>query len=170
MSDLTALVNSGQFSLAWPIIREVVWEVNEHNFRLEVLALDRTLFPVRKPARARPEDPEPEDRDCAVSDLFPNGLFILHRLPRTDQGLGAVDWQDRMEYVEAFRRLLITWGGDEAEVLKTMTACQRVRGKSTFTSDEASVLAVERIAYPFYCQTFFNNFGRAASIPYPLPR
>ena len=37
------------------------------------------------------------------------------------------------------------------------------------TVPEKDVREVERVAYLFYCQTFFDYFGRAPSIPRILP-
>ena len=103
--------------------------------------------------------------EAMVADAIPQGLFVLHKLPVKDEGLVGRLWMDRMEYVEAFRALLSTW--PKVGELVTMSAGSREG--STFISNRERVESVEAMAYPFYCQTFFEYSGRAPTIPFHLP-
>ena len=94
---------------------------------------------------------------------------MMNRMPLRDMGLGAHDWKIRARHVEAFRDLLSSWPGEPAQQLKRMSAGVWVLGGSGFQGTERQVLAVERVAFPFYCQTFFNYFGHAATIPHIMP-
>lgn len=94
-----------------------------------------------------------------VLAVFPHQAIINVRFPRRDEGLAARDWRSRVEYVEAFRLLVSSWPGDEALRLKHMSV-----GKC-----ERDVLEVEKVAYPFYCRTFFEYLGRAPCTPHRLP-
>jgi hypothetical protein len=95
-------------------------------------------------------------------------MFILRRPQRTDEGLGAASWLDRMAYVEWFRQVVVGWPSSPI-ALRKMTAADLSPCGTRCHSEEQKVVAVERIAYPFYCQTFFNYFGRAATVPYHFP-
>jgi hypothetical protein len=140
------------------VSREIVWELFNNNFALELLATDRVRFP-----RHNLSEDEGMDRDARVAACFPEGILVGMDYPMLDRGLGAAHWQDRYEYVEAFRLLLSTWGGGIAMTLEEMLPLMR-------TSSEREVENVERVAYPFYCQKFFDFFGRAPCVPPRLPR
>lgn len=160
MNNTDTLAQIGDFSLALPFIRNIVWHLIEQNFRLELLALDRCLFPRHALGN--------QDRDIFVAEAVPDGVFVLRRPQRNDDGLGAVQWQDRMVYVERLRLILVTWPNAPA-ALKTMTAGVFDVSGAFSTTSEARVTAVEQVAYPFYCRTFFRFFGRAATVPCPFP-
>lgn len=145
------------------LIQEVVWDLYEHNFRLELLALDRCVIP-----RDGLNEASILARDYLVSDCFPRREFIFADFPKKDVGLGAKNWEDRKEYVEAFRVLLSAWPGEAGRDLGHMVAGRHSR-PNLFEAKETDVLNVEHIAYPFYCQTFFDYFGRAPTLPHQLP-
>lgn len=145
------------------VAKEVIWDLFENNWRLELLALDRCVV-----TRSLLSWEEASERDLKVAKVLPGGNFIMHLLPRSDNGLGATDWKDRMEYVEAFRKLLLGWSGSHAQQLAAMSAGKRDGG--SFYSEPHWVARVEEVAYPFYCQTFFDYFARLPTVPLPLPR
>lgn len=155
--------NVDRLFISTTVLKEVIWDLMEHNFRFELLALDRSIFP-----RARLSEHAATARDEMVAACLPNQTFVSLDWPVHDEGLGARKWEDRMEFVEAFRILLVTWPGSAAQMLQGMTAIQRHSG-SAFTGQERLVEQVEQVAYPFYCQTFFNYFARAPSVPHNRP-
>ena len=134
--------------------KEVVWDLFEHNFRLELLALDGCIFP-----RDLLADEDVASRDDMVLAVFPGNTVLSNTYPTKDEGLAAKDWQARRKYVEAFRLLLSYWPGQEAEILQKMSP----------GVTERSVIEVEKVAYPFYCRTFFRYLGRAPCTPHRLP-
>ena len=140
--------------------KEMVWDLFEHNFHMELLSLDHVLVP-RKYMSAS----QCSEQEAMVTDAIPQGLFVLHKLPVKDEGLVGRLWMDRMEYIEAFRVLLSTW--PKAGELVTMSAGSREG--STFISDHKQVESMEAMAYPFYCQMFFEYLGHALMIPFHLP-
>ena len=146
------------------ILSEIVWELCENNWRTELLTLDRCI--VRRESMSVVEQGE---RDEMVGRVFPGGQFMIHQMPCRDEGLGAAQWNDRMEYVEAFRELLSGWPGRAGQRLSTMVAFERDGPGQNHTASQAEVVAVEAVAYPFYCATFLQYFGRAATIPRPMP-
>jgi hypothetical protein len=98
-----------------------------------------------------------------------------------DIGLEAKDFGERMLYVDKFCSLVSGWPGEVPARLKTMStfigssAPDRGDLDDTFSNathvqgTSSSVAAVEAVLYPYYCQTFFNYFGRAPSLPHVLP-
>lgn len=154
---------SGKLNISVRDLREILWDLYEHNFRLEFLCLDRCIRPREglPPAKTL-------ELDSQVTACFPEGTLVNVNFPRNDEGLAALVWKDRARYVEAFRSVLATWGGPEAEKLSKMRTYVSVGG-GKFKTDEEMVMAVESISHGFYCQTFFMHFGRAPTIPYSVP-
>lgn len=136
----------------------MLWEMTEVNFRLELLALDRCVV-----SRAGMSEAAAGDRDDAVRKVFEGSVVFLLEFSDNPQGLniGSDDWRIRLGYVEYFRVLLLDWD----EPLKSKLSDKVL---DMTTSTEGDVLAVEAIIFPFYCQTFFDYFGRAPTIPRPL--
>ena len=156
---------SGKLSLSHGTAREVAWDLFEHNWRLELLSIDRVLLP-----RATMTAAQRTEREGLVLEVLPRGLFVMLTPSVKDEGLAARRWEDRMEYVEAFRVLLSSWPVPGAEVLGQMSAGRLDTSSNSFYSDRLTVEAVERVAYRLYCQTFFEYTGRAPTIPFSLPR
>ena len=148
-------IAAGKLTVEKKIWREVVWDLYENNFRVELLALDCCIFP-----RKLMPEVDASARDEMVLSVFPEqSVFVYSKRTRLYHGLAGIEWQDRQEYVEAFRKLLSDWPGKEALALKQMRV----------DNNERSVIAVERLAYPFYCKTFFEFLGRAPTTPHRFP-
>jgi hypothetical protein len=145
----------GKINIEEGLAREIVWDAFEHCWRMELLSLDRTIWPRRNMTAAGRLE-----REAMVVDVFPRGLLIMHQVSARDEGLGAKDWKNRRGYVEAFQLLLRDWPGAPA----TLTSMPL-----DSSSNAANLAAVEAVAYTFYCQTFWNYAGRAPSVPHILP-
>jgi len=158
-----AEVQVGTFMFPILIACQVMWDLFENNFRLELLTLDQAIVPRSS------NDYRALERDQMVMSVMPTGAFMMNHMLSRDMGLGAHDWKNRAQHVEAFRDLLGSWPGEPAQQLRRMSAGTWVLGGSGFQGTEGQVLAVERVAFPFYCQTFFNHFGRVATIPHIMP-
>jgi len=146
------------------IITEVLWDLYEHNFRLELRALDRCIMAEdwKDPVKA-------SIRNQLIKAVFPgDGGYMVGPLPQHHKGVAAEQWQDRLHYIEAFRKVLSSWPGPVAQILATMSIGKLVGPNQTaFKSGE--VENVENVAVPFYCQTFFDWFARAPITPHRLP-
>lgn len=99
-------IHRGQFGISPLFTKEMVWDLFEHNFCMELISLDRILVPQKNMLAA-----QPSEQEAKVADVVPQGLFVWSRPPLKDKGLAGKLWEDRMEYVEAFRALLSTWPG-----------------------------------------------------------
>lgn len=154
-----AMLEKGDLSLSLHTIRQVVWDLYELNFRIELLALDRSVFP-----RGKITSEQSTVRENMMLDIFLDGTLIFHRLPAKDLGLGAKDWLACIPYVEAFRKFIIDWPSSPSRTLVSIPD-----SLASAHDGEQRLLAAEGMLFSFYCQTFFLYFGRAPSVPHHLP-
>jgi len=151
------------FDVPQHVVKEIVWNLFKHSFRLEFLALDHCILPCKYMSKRTAEEWEAQLARC-----FPQRSFVVVDLPRHEEGLSASAWADRVEYVEEFQKALSVWQGSSAKKLSEMTVLYC--GTNGFqTVPEKDVRKVERVAYLFYCQALFNYFVRAPSISCILP-
>jgi len=150
----------GKFQIPPRLGQQMVWQLFENNFRLELLALDRCVRP-----RSGMDADAATVLDGEVLEVFPHASWVVARIPIAHEGLGALEPMDRVVYLERFRALLSSWPGQDAEALKAIS----VFGGNGSTYNLSSVSRVEAAAIPFYCQTFFKYFGRAPCAPHQLP-
>ncbi|THU99405.1 hypothetical protein K435DRAFT_855690 [Dendrothele bispora CBS 962.96] len=137
------------------IVREVLWELSELNFRCELSALDKILT---RPGRQSPAHHtkllhclfERGDGDVLTADVF-----------RASQGLAARLPAWRKPYLFAFRDVMMDWlGADKYQDISNYRECE---------SQNDLVLEVfERPLVQIYLQHFFDVFGRAATVPLRL--
>ncbi|KAH9485338.1 hypothetical protein JR316_0002246 [Psilocybe cubensis] len=129
--------------------REVVWDLFEHNFRFELLALDRSIFP-----RHLVSDQLSLARDTLVTNCFPQNALITVQWPERDEGLGARRYQDRVLYVESLRKLMSDWPGSVA------TALRRMSLSPNSTEQQVSLLSKQQMP---------RNFRRVRNQPPSSP-
>lgn len=145
------------------ISAEVVWNLFEQNFRLEIRMVDQQVLPA---------DWASQDlaavRDELVRRIFPEDDegYIVGRVPASNVGLVAENWRDRVRAVEALRVLVAGWPGPDALALASMSLFD---GSGKLTTTRAHFERVEEKAVGLYCQTFFDYFGRAPSTPHRIP-
>ena len=148
------------------IVREVIWELFEHNFRYELLLLDMVA--------ARSEWNDPEDhvgrpyaavaRRETVREVFgDNGKFILwgDPFPTYNSGFQAETLDMRLPILERLRKVMLAW----PQALSVLN--------HTFfpepDKERYSPVVLERRVITFYCQTFFDYFGRPPIVPHRIP-
>ncbi|KIP03040.1 hypothetical protein PHLGIDRAFT_16136 [Phlebiopsis gigantea 11061_1 CR5-6] len=134
-------------------IREICWELSEVAFRVELYELDRRLVP---PARERSESDELERRKL-ITSVFPDQHFALPTIPpRPRQGLFALELGDRWESLEGLRLVMVRWPHSPSSFRQLHLHRQSAR---------VDLRRFEWEAAAFYCQVFYENFGRAAAVP-----
>ncbi|KAI6011724.1 hypothetical protein BKA83DRAFT_4501969 [Pisolithus microcarpus] len=134
---------------------KILWDLYEHNFRFELVALGRVLMPGLSSNR------EPEWLDL-VRQLFPGDselTMCAEPFPTQNQGLGSSDPRSRCEFVEIFRKLLASWPGFPSDLVVPLLPSALL----------TRVWAVERRLAIFYVQSFFDNFGRPPILPRLIP-
>lgn len=145
--------------------REILWEVFEMGFRLELTILDRKLCPGHNLSAATGDAMEVMRRDL-VSKVSTYKLEPLRPRLVPDYlmpaGLLAKVPAQRVPSLEAFRTLLSRWPG----------VPDTIRLQTPLTDSSVSVptaLAVGREMFGFYVQTFFEHSGRAPLVPHVTP-
>ena len=146
------------------VTQEILWELCHMSFRFELLSLDYlladTLYHGREgitqaaAARSRSEQ---------LLRVFPMsgdvlGSFMISEIPNRDLGLTSFDLEERNRHLVALGRLMCPWKG-----------CPDSIRDASHLPIEAHVQALEEACASFYCQSFFDNFGRAPIIPCRLP-
>ena len=150
-------------SLTPAISAEIIWNLFEQNFRLEIRMVDQQVLPV---------DWASEElagvRDELIRRIFPeeDDGYIVGRLPENNVGLVAENWRDRGRSVDALRMLISGWPGPDAQALASISIFDGC-GKVTMT--RAQFEHAEEMAVGLYCQTFFDYFGHAPSTPHRIP-
>jgi hypothetical protein len=134
------------------IFCKVLWDLNECNFRLEFFALD---------CLASRHDLSTEDRLRRLCSCFDPVEFLPPSFPTSNRGLVAQEWHWRIDPVIAFVKILSTWT-DLPRILET---ADLERFRRHIPGDQRDFEDLEARAARFYCQSFFNFFDRAPSIP-----
>jgi len=140
------------------IVKEIIWEVIENNWRLEILALDRILI-----SRFHMSQHDAAIRDKRVGLCFPSSEYLVSAFPVWDASLGAKQLQDHLSFLNAFIDIISSWPIPKAEDLR----CMRITKNNM--NNPGYQTSVEKLAFCVYCQTFFDFFGRASTISRPLP-
>ncbi|KAH6905613.1 hypothetical protein BKA70DRAFT_1107307 [Coprinopsis sp. MPI-PUGE-AT-0042] len=141
------------------ITAEVLWELHEMGFRLELLALDQALAPEKWSSGS-------VSRDLAIRKVFPTSdgkvaEFFVTSIPNRDQGLASFDWKERLQSIAALRNLMLAWS----------TCSSNIRNSpplSKINSQQAAA-CVERDVVESYFSSFANHFNRLPIPPVRLP-
>jgi hypothetical protein len=138
------------------IIREILWELYELNFYFELLSLDR-----RACTTSDSDNLQLIHRQTLISECFPVDPFKSTSLPTRNCGLAGHDVEERLPFVLALVRVMQSWKGDKPPVfqLAALSFHEISAGRAT---------ELEEVATKYYCQKFYNYFGRAALVPHRL--
>lgn len=135
------------------LMKEVIFEVSELNFRHELLALDRRL--------CTRSDPDSFDRHEQILDcLIPSPLaraFLVVEHHQSSRGLAHSDIRERVPQLNHLRNLMGTWE-------TPFTAFDQL----DVNTDTAHLHQMEEALYGFYVRQFFIIFGRPPVIPRSL--
>jgi hypothetical protein len=141
-------------SLAPHTTAEILWDLFENNWRLELLALDRIVKPDEWKGHGAFQ------RDQLIRNVFPDDSYLANGIPPKNVGLAANLAKDRRPYIEAFRTIVSSWP----------IAPQALSTRCLFEhSPAAEILYIERACILSYCQTFYDHFGRAPITPHRIP-
>lgn len=145
--------------------REILWEIFEIGFHIELTHMDRKLCPGRALTAVSQEALEIVRREmlsltCSY-DLPP---FRCRYVPDylSPTGWSSSHISNRASTLEAFRRLLSRWPG----VPDTIKHQQPVTGTGVSV---ATLSAVEEEMALFYVQTFWEHTGRPPLVPHFVP-
>jgi hypothetical protein len=136
------------------IAREVAWELSEVAFRVELAELDLKLVP----SMGRHDLCKRED---LLQKVFPGSRYTMPDMPPPLKGLGASGVWDRLESLEALRELVSRWPKCPQNLLTPSQFVGQLR--------ELDLEEFEQRLACFYCQAFFDMFGRAPALPRRFP-
>ncbi|KAF9445345.1 hypothetical protein P691DRAFT_777636 [Macrolepiota fuliginosa MF-IS2] len=131
------------------------WDIHDHNFRFELYALDQCVM-------------QSTDRWPRLAGVFPEETLLVDPLPTSMPRITSEDWRERCPYLDVFRSVLAEWPGEVPRQLADMKFGSKEDDHIVWDRDR--MCEVEKLAYGFYSQTFFDYFGRAPAVPHTLPR
>ena len=151
-----------EFQISDQMCREVIWELCELGFRAELYQLDRYLGEAIPSSTKLDVDPDPEtEREDRIAAVFPDCRpFQLEVLPTAPAGLAALDINDRIPSLEAFRVILARWPGAPSQLSSSSV---------NSTMSTAELEALEKIMVEYYVQRFFEAAGRPPILPHVFP-
>jgi hypothetical protein len=151
--DLTRM----QEDLTLKVMTKILWDLFEHNFCFELLALDHMIHTLEWGS-----SPAYIVRDNLLCGVFFNkdgdsdGAYVVSGIPDENYGLAANDWWKRHGFVETLCKVMLTW--PRSHLLP----------QDVLLKDYHSFLCKKISVATFYCQTFYDVFSRAAVIPHRL--
>lgn len=137
------------------LAQQIVWDLHEMGFCLELQLLDREL-------NALVDDRDAQTRKEKLADIFPGRIFFPYpTLPDRPFGLAAIDIKDRISSLEAFRRVMVCW----------RTASREIKNVPELNAEvlDEKLEFMEKKLVKFYVQQFYEASGRAAIFPLRFP-
>jgi hypothetical protein len=129
---------------------EILWELAELNFRFELLALD-----LRATSAPSVSSHQGLIRECFPGIKEGDGALLVADLGAASHGLASENWEEKAPYLQALRKVMMTWRGDVPPIILTE--------KFQWTKQEIENL--EDAIATFYVQSFYNHFRRAPVVP-----
>ncbi|THU79179.1 hypothetical protein K435DRAFT_845547 [Dendrothele bispora CBS 962.96] len=143
---------TGSEELSPTLVQEIVWEISEISFRLELMALDRYLLPHL----------DWEQRQSVLGDCWLGSPFHID-LSGTRSGLAEPNLNRRLSHLQSLFQVMKPWPGPKPILLDVVFPS---RTQYTNVNDfEQAVVQVEEAIARFYVRTFLNTFKRPATIP-----
>lgn len=136
------------------VVREILWELYELNFIHELQSLDRRACQNLDLTDAA----QLFDRQTEISQCFHTSSFRHVSIPSENFGLADDVFDNRFRFVTGLYFVTKSWKGDKPVML--------TGDISDLTPISAAEL--EKVLARYYCQQFYNYFGRAAQIPHRL--
>ena len=146
------------------VSQEILWELCHMSFRFELVSLDAIVANAMYHAReGLTQEKASAARIHDVLRVFLMagdvvGSFMINEIPNRDLGLTAPELGERNRYLTALGHLMCAWRG-----------CPDSIKNASYEPSATQVRRLEEACTRFYCQTFFDNFGRAPIIPCRLP-
>jgi hypothetical protein len=138
-------------------VRGILWELYQLNFAYELLSLDRRACSNLDTS----DDLQLMQRQAMVSKCFPVDPFLSRSLPDRNCGLAANTIEERLPFIVLLVRVMQSWRGNKPPIFNLAAGSyQKIPGSQATGFEEA--------ATKYYCQQFFNYFGRAALVPHHL--
>jgi hypothetical protein len=138
------------------VVREILWELYEVNFIHELQSLDRRACHNLDLLSAT----ELFERQIEISQCFHTSSFRCVPIPSENFGLADDDFDKRFRFVTGLVFVMNKWKGDKPAILAGDLSRLQLSPDAT--------MELEKVVAKYYCQQFFNYFGRAAQVPHRL--
>jgi hypothetical protein len=139
------------------VVRQILWELYEHNFIHELVSLDHCACAELDAADMM----QLIERENKISQCFPLDSFQYITFASENCGLAADAFNKRFYYIVNLFLVMKAWKGKQPAIFGASE--EMVHG---FTQTPA--MGFEKVVMRYYCQQFFNYFGCAAQIPHHL--
>ncbi|KAF9230367.1 hypothetical protein BU15DRAFT_57318, partial [Melanogaster broomeanus] len=134
------------------MLGKILWDLWEHNFRFELMALDKHVVPHLWLS-------QDSVRLDQVLQIFPGDggqTMCSIPFPVTNEGLASSELGEKRHYVEKLRLLTSSWPNFPTDIADIVLPSS--------TLDD--VWSIKQKVALFYCQTFFDHFGRPPIVPH----
>jgi hypothetical protein len=136
------------------VVRQILWELYELNFTQEFVSLDR-----RACANLDLSDKERlYERQSLISKCFLSNALNVAPISDYNCGLAAEAIRDRLPYLQCMVQIMSAWKGTKPAIF----------GVAHHSLLDEQATELEEATTKYYCQQFYNYFGRAAQIPHRL--
>ena len=139
------------------VVQQILWELYELNFTHEFLSLDHCSCV----GLDLSDGSKLFKRQALISGCFAVGAFKHIPLPDHNRGLAADSLRDHLPHLIAMVLVMRSWKG-----IKPAAFAITNRSPPDISDQQAKEL--EEVVARYYCQQFFNHFGRAAQVPHRL--
>jgi hypothetical protein len=137
------------------LVKKIIWEVAELNFRSELVGLDVQL---------REDSGAHRIREQLIVECFPsqqNTDLSCANIETADQGLGAATLISRVLFFLALRDLMLQWKGIYQDALMPEVTLENWETLSFTKLHEA-----EKAVATAYVRTFYGLYGRPPILPH----
>ena len=139
------------------VVRQILWELYELNFIHELQSLDRRACADLDLSNVA----QLIERQVKISRCFPINSFRHVTISSENCGLVADDLSERFQFAVELLHVMKSWKGDKPAIFGI--SMDNLRDSTRQTQ-----ILIENTVAKYYCQQFFNHFGRAAQIPHRL--
>ena len=138
------------------VTREILWELYELNFIHELQSLDHRACRDLDLS----DTTQLFDRETLISRCFHGTSFRHVSIPSKNLGLADDCFDNRFRFVTGLVFIMKSWKGDKPAIL--------AGDLFNLGLAPADAKELEKVVAKYYCQQFFNYFGRAAQVPHCL--
>jgi hypothetical protein len=140
------------------IIKQIIWELFEHNFRFELCSLDLAAAPSEYV-----DHTSAVARQDAVRNIWEGCKLIIwdDPFPRYDANFQGETINNRMGSLEKLQSLMKSWPDVPSAIAD---------GSFYGVTDNETQERLEYDIVLFYCQSFYDFFGRPPILPHRIPQ
>ena len=136
------------------VVCQIFWELYELNFTHEFISLDRHACENLDLM----DNERLLERESLISKCFFVNTFKSAPLPNHNYGLAADDLRNHLPYLREVVRVMMAWKGSKPTAF--------YRADLPFDAHQANEL--ENNVVKYYCQQFYDYFGRTAQVSHRL--